>query len=229
MTPGPFASHLVDAIALNRARRADYAYRSAGRSEALSALLIAVERCCLPAAALVDWRARPFNAAAVPIVHHEFAPMSDVLPANTPPTHTRQATQAERRHIAPLPARLLGVLRAQMRTGDFEGGAQACMAALDAVQDFQDETQVHYAMTIHLVESVGLACLNAVGYASLTGGATGSVSRQLVRLQAAGLPFALHYDRLAQASHAVGVGVLVNDVPPIPFRARWQHSRAAPA
>jgi hypothetical protein len=77
-------------------------------------------------------------------------------------------------------------------------------------------------MSRHIVESIGLGAVNALHYDRQSQGGTLKLSRDLVRLQALSLFSTTFYDRMAQRHQARGVGILVNDVPPIPFRTAWQ-------
>ena len=81
-------------------------------------------------------------------------------------------------------------------------------------------------MTKHLVESLGLAAMNALDYAERSGGETLKLSRTFIRFQGLGLLGSVGIDRKAQAFHQQGIGIVVNDVPPIPFAERWKARRS---
>ena len=86
-------------------------------------------------------------------------------------------------------------------------------------------------MTRHVAESVGLAALNGSHYAAASGGATTRLSERLIRSQLTAFASSLWMDRQAQMQHARGVGILVNDLPHIPFEAQWEtytRSKAGP-
>ena len=71
-------------------------------------------------------------------------------------------------------------------------------------------------MTIHLLESLGFAALHAVQYIEQDAQVE-SLCRRLVAIQVLLLTGGIFYDRLAQPCHAQGAGILLNDVPVIPF------------
>ncbi len=219
-----FADHLREAIALNRERAPRYAAVTAGRSWRLSRLLVAVELSTLPTARWFDWRARPHNALGVPVVLADFLPMHLAAPWDAPlgragvaARETRRALHSELRGLA---WRVIG----QARRGDFEAAAEACARSLLALREAEAASGANFAMGAHLVESVGLAAANSPGYVSASEGRAAGLCRDLLIFQALGLPLAGPFDALAQPLHALGAGVLVNDVPPIPFPAGRVHS-----
>lgn len=222
MPRGAFTVHLLDAIAINKQRRPIYASLTQGQSRKLSSALIWFERLCLPVSVWIDHRARPFNAQGIQIVHDDFIDMAGVVPADTRPKFTGRASKEElqlvRRNLSDLHSKLANA----MRSYDFEAAAGACEWALDEIEDLERSTAAHHAMSRHIVESIGLAAVNALRYDRQSQGQTLKLSRDLVRLQALSLCSTTYYDSMAQRLHGLGVGMLVNDVPPIPFHDAWQ-------
>ncbi len=212
-----FRAHLLEAIALNRARREIYAAATHGRSWRLSTRLIRLEQASLPVAAWLDSQAHPFNAAGIPIVTDDFVSMDGVRPADAPPPlRGVAAPQVARGVRRALRAHGRAIARAarQGRFADCAALARACLGAIDAAER---ASCAHFAMSRHVVESVGLAAHNAERYRRQSGGATDALARDLVVVQALALYLPVPLDRAAQPFHREGVGLLVNDVPPIPF------------
>lgn len=214
---GAFATHLHEAIAINTARRDRYARRTKGRSRWLSTLLITSERAALPLAHWMDWRARGFNARGLPIVQNDFASMAHVRPWMSPPRRKKPMT---------LPA--LFALHREVRRfrravvfaaafKNFTRVAKLCSDLLHELTRIEHAEHAHLAMTSHLVESIGLAAANAVDYSTDSEGQTDGLARDLVLVQCVALSAAVPIDRMAQAQHALGIGILVNDVPEIAF------------
>lgn len=222
MTKGAFTVHLLDAIRINQQRREIYAAVTQGRSRRLSSALIWFERLCLPVSVWIDHRAKPFNAQGISIVSDDFIDMAEIAPADTPPRFTGQASADDLRQVRRNLSDLSGRLTDAMRSADFEAAAGACEWALDGIEDLEEASATHHAMSRHIVESIGLAAVNALRYHRQSQGGTLKLSRDLVRLQALSLLSTTFYDRMAQRHQARGVGILVNDVPSIPFRAAWQ-------
>jgi hypothetical protein len=219
---GPFTTHIVDAIKVNKRRRTLYGRRSGGRSRRVSDLLIWFEYGCVPFARWVDARAARWIAKGIPVVDADLMPMDAIEPWDAAPLYTgeapREAFGALKRSLKQY-GRALGA--AMKRQPDFREAAAASMALLEEVEALEERTGSHFAMTRHFVESIGLAAANAVGYVERTGGELLPLCRRFVQIQAMGLPSVLPFDRLAQPIHALGLGILVNDVPAIPFHQAW--------
>lgn len=224
MTRGAFYQHLSDAIALNTRRRPYYACRTGGRSRALSTMLIAAERALLPFAALVDAWALPFQREGVPIVRSDFVSMDGATPADTPPRHAATMTTAHRTQLLARLRRWRRTVITSLLHTDLEAVCKTSHALLVALDGFERAWRVHVAMCRHLVESAALAALHGIDYAAATNGRTYGLTRVLVGGQAAVATWAVHLDERAQALHRDGVGILVNDLPPIPFRREWTFS-----
>lgn len=217
-----FADHLEAAIRLNRSRRDVYDRLSGGKSRSLSNRLITLERLTLPAAYGFDRWAKRYQKQGIPIVKGDFVPMQDVRSPFAPPRWRGVANDQDASRLE----NWLGDYRKTIRTAlgkdDFAGIAQASYDLLKRLDAHEESTQTHWAMTKHLVESLGLAAMNAVDYAAMSQGETHRLSRTFLRFQSLGLLGSISLDRKAQALHQKGIGILVNDIPHIPFAQRWE-------
>lgn len=216
---GGFVQHLREAIALNEARRAGYAARTGGVSRRVSDRLLRGERLTIPLAWLIDrWAAR-YNRDGVGIVRDDFVPMAGAAPADAPPRHRGRASTAQLDEVR----RLLGAYRRRVGRAlparDYEGLARDTATTLDAVEALEERWGCHFAMTRHLLEQVGYAAVRAIEHARASGGRTHRLTSAFVRLLARPLGAGVELDAAAQRAHERGVGLLVNDLPPIPFRA----------
>lgn len=223
---GEFVKHLADAIVVNRARKPIYAALTDGRSKRLSTALIWFERGSIPLAAWTDWRAKRFNARGIPIVKDDFVSMERIRAPETPPRYRRRASDAELATLRTLVAGYAADLGRTIAASDFDAAAAASHGALLEIERLEEAWQAHLCMSRHFVESIGLCALNAPRYAAASDGATVPLSRLLLSSQRFGLRFVAGFDRMAQEIHALGAGMLLNDVPDIPFLERW-NERAA--
>ncbi len=223
-----FAGHLRDAIALNRERRSYYENLSGGASVAVSNRLIAQERMALLAAGTFDDRARPFEAQGVPVVSGSFVSMSLAPPAATPCIGAAVADAAILASARGLLAEISTDIHAALKQDDFRRVAEVCERALVRLEELEIRSGSHFAMCRHIVESLGFGAVVAIDCAARTGGATAGLSRDLVAIQTLALGGAVETDSQAQAIQARGIGILVNDLPPIPFLTRWHALQAGP-
>lgn len=77
-------------------------------------------------------------------------------------------------------------------------------------------------MTRHMLESIGISACHSIDYAEESGGRTLLLSKTLVLSQVWGLALSLGIDAKAQACHALGAGIIENDLPHIPFEQTWR-------
>lgn len=214
-----FHSHIVEALHLNRARAPDYAAASLGRSRAATAALVLMEQGARPLAWLFDRLAAPHNARGCGVIRDDFVPMEGT-PAATTPLRFRGVTPARN---LPRLSHLISVTRGSLThhalTGDLQSAAMVAVTALGAIERAEQRDGAHLAMSRHLLESIAFGAANGVRHAQQSNGASTPLSLALLLLQTWSLLLALPIDRLAQHAHQVGVGIVVNDVPPIPAYA----------
>lgn len=214
-TPGCFERHVLDAMALNRARLPAYSVATDARSEEVSLGLIRSERGALIAARYFDRRARPLREAGIPALCAELVEME-----HTPPLIAR--TIARPRPPARLPdvAAIRGRIRRVWRQEGYAGAWEEAHRAVTRL-----ERNPHYnCMVRHLLESVRLAAAlapvhaRAVSERGFDPEVSYSLSRHFMELQLAFLESARRLDEQAAPLQAEGVPIICRDVPPIPAR-----------
>lgn len=223
---GGFAVHLREAIASNRERRAYYAGMTKGASRPLSDSLIRLETLTLPFAMHFDARARAFNRQGIPIVEGDLVSMAGVRPADTPPSHRSVASKADLRRLEGWLETYRADVSQAVERRDFERVGSLTVELLGRVEGLETSADAHFAMTRHVAESVGYAALHALDYRASSGGNTDDLAARFIRLQAFGLTGTVSIDRKAQDLHRRGIGIIVNDVPHIPFLQEWQARKA---
>lgn len=224
MTHGHFTQHLLDAIEINRERTAYYAGVTKNRSRKLSHLLVFSERLCLPLARYFDKKARPFNELGIGVVQDDFVPMEGILAPNTPPLYTGLVSTGEWKDCKRLLSAYQRDARVANKAADFARICELTVKSLHAFEEREKNLGAHFTMVKHVLESVGLAALNARHWASLSDGATCQLSQRLIYVQVRPIVLLLIYDKFAQPLHGEGCGILVNDIPPIPFLERLEAS-----
>lgn len=220
MNPSTFYGHLNDAIQINTQRLGIYAGISRGKSLPLSLRLIFLERISLLAALYFDWRAAKFQKKGIRVIANDFVPMHPLPSPLTPPLYRQVADPKTTAHIKQILKTYRNNLLTSLDKKDFHQGATLSLTTLKNIRNLEETHRCHFAMTIHLIESVGLACVNAIGYAQQSNNATQNFSRNFIKAQAFGLRFCLALDKKAQPLHRLGIGILVNDMPKIPFHLK---------
>jgi len=220
-----FYVHLVDAIIVNKRRRIQYAERTGGRTRRLSSFLIWFERLTLPLAWWIDRRARPFNARGIPIVESDFVSMELIRAADAPPRYRKVAPESAFQEVRAGLDRIRAAARAAIPVDDYRAVAHAAHAFLEEIKAIEARVESHFCMTRHFVESLGIASANATDYSARTGGEINAFVRFFLDTQIFGLRFVEYFDRRAQPFHAEGVGIVLNDIPDIPFDAAYERMK----
>jgi len=217
-----FEQHLEEAIALNTEREPLYYDATDGRTVGLSQLLITSERSLLNTAAEFDARGLEFQNEGIPIVAADFVPMTGAPAYGTPIAHNGSLS-ADARSAA---SAALDPLRI-VDSAEFQEVCDLAYQALHDLEAIENTYDVHLAMTKHLLESPALAALHAITYAAVSDGRTAALSADLVSYQLE-LPLeqdlGLLVDAEANQYHMEGVGIIVNDVPHIPFAEEYEEA-----
>lgn len=214
--------HLGSAIVLNLRRTLGYARKSGGRSIVLSLSLVSLELLSLPLMACFDLWALRYQRRSVPLMLRDFMPMS-LAPSQAQETTLRQRWDAAQWRRWRLRQRdYLKSARAACDAADFYGLAALTHELLTEVEAASVRDRVALPMTVHLLESVGLFAVHALEYREQTSAQSDTFCVAFLRVQLWGLFVASWLDRRAQRCHALGVAVISNDVPPIPFHEAWR-------
>ena len=214
-----FCQHIQDAIRINRQRRPVYDAMAGRLARRASDLLIGTEYVCLPFALVFDRRGKRFNEAGIPIIRDDFVSMEEIGDPNDPPRYANLAQRSEFEAVRVELHEYRRCMRDRAKALNFEQAARDTARMLAAVVEREARCEAHFAMVRHVLESIGLAAVNAIRFAELSGGRTRRLSRDLLLFQIKGARTAVALDRRAQEVHALGVGIIVNDLPAIPFPA----------
>lgn len=211
-TEGCFLAHVVEAMALNTARKPMYAALSGGSSLSLSERLIALERATMPIARAMDARAAVFQKRGIPVMCAEFVPMTG---AGEPEFHLPLLPP-------PAPGELNGLDMAFRLAGARARGRYEAMAREANTIIAELARHPDYAcMTRHLLESVRRAATLAPTHVA-TARQLGfrfrtpePLSRVFLALQVDALPAAAQLDLDAAQTQALGTPIFCRDLPPI--------------
>lgn len=215
-----FEKHLKDAIALYKERQHQYAEQTDGATDALFRKLITTETLLLPVAATFDTRAIPHVKKGVMIIANDFVPMEDNLGFDYP----MAAADIFSDELQTQAQQILSELSAT-DSGDAFAITEAVNTALLDIDEFERYHNVYLPMTKHLVESLGFGALHSLYYRCESADKTYRLGQDLMKLQAVAIRIGkpLSYDVEANQFHQQGVGVLVNDLPHIPFLKEYDN------
>ncbi len=212
-----FSGHVRDAIAVNKKRAAYYAAVSSGHTRKLSRRYMAMEYCLLPLAALFDrWAAR-LNQQGIPALLEDFVPMSDIKAADTKPEHTGILDASGIAEFRQLLRSYDDQVTSAARKKNFAQVQAAATEALGNLRRLEASYNCNLSLTIHLVESAGLAAKNAQRLNLQHQGRADNSYRAFILLQNAGVNMFSRIDIEAQVFHSRGIGIITNYLPVIPF------------
>lgn len=212
-----FYRHVSEAIHTNKSRRRYYRQIAGRKAWWTSTILIFSEKFTIPIARRFDRMALPFNERGIPVVEDDFAEMSLILPKETPPRHQGVPDRISRSEVKRLGRSAGKVSMAALKRGNYAIVQQELAAAIHELEAIEQQYDLHFAMTKHLLESAGLAALRAPVYIRASSGEAGNLCRKFVALQVRVIDKGIFLDRMAQSSHRKGAGIIVNDIPNIPF------------
>lgn len=214
-----FHKHLKEAIKINQARRQYYAQQTKGYSKSLSNRLIFFEKILLPVATQIEKKAEKFNKQGIPIIQEDFISMKQIKPVETPPIYTniapKETAKTIQRHLNNYKKKCKNALK----QNNLQNIIEASQTIFHQIEQIEETHQCHFAMTKHLIESLGYQAIQGKKYNQQSKGTTLKLSKQMIHLHLMGISFLLlSFDKKAQKCHQLGIGIILNDVPTIPLK-----------
>lgn len=212
-----FSVHVKEAIKINRERAKFYAELSNGETKGLSKLYTSMEYALLPVSAIFDRWGRQLNLQGVPVLVNDFVSMSAIKPAATKPLNTgalnKDGRKAFRKTLDAFQSRVFSAAARK----DFLQIQMAAIEALTGLRQLEARYACNLALSVHFVESIGLAGRNADNLGRSFAGRSDNFYRAFIIAQNAGVKMFSLIDLKAQRFHSQGIGIIVNDLPAIPF------------
>lgn len=224
-TKGGLYEHLDEAIRSHESRMPYYSEQSGGASDPLFRKIAALQRLNLPIAWYIDLQARRFQKAGIPIITGDLFSMATIYPKEQSPRYTgvmsAETMKAARIRVRDYQKKAFH----HVSKNEFYKVAEATHELVVYLRQLEKQHNAHLAMMIHMLDSVGYTSLHAADYQRDTHSATDNLARQFLTIQIFPLQECLPTDHKAQALHAKGIGVIVNDVPDIHFLQEWEKAQ----
>ncbi len=215
--PRHFSGHVREAIIVNKARSDFYRKRSNGKTSKLSRLYTNLEYAILPLATLIDRWAAKLNQAGIPVLTNDFAAMTAINPAETPVARTGVLCRDGQAEFSKLLDFFQTEISRAARHKDFLKAQLQAIKTLHDLRRLELQHNCNLALSIHFVESIGLAARNAQRLSQTFNGRSDNFYRVFILLQNAGIKMFAKVDLKAQPFHRQQIGIIVNDLPAIPF------------
>ncbi len=213
----PFLHHVKEAIEVNKKRAEYYAKVSNNRSKPLSRKYIMIERSIVPTAIILDMWARALRRQGIPALAGDFSSMRSIFPANKAPARRGKLPKEAISHYKELLKQYRSKVFSAVRQKDFIRIQLLSMAALHSLKKLELKHNCHLALSIHLIESIGLGARNADRLSQKFNGKADNFYRANLFMQTLGVKLFSSIDLKAQSLHECGIGIIVNDLPAIPF------------
>ena len=214
-----FHKHLKEAIKTNQARRQYYAQQTKGYSKSLSNQLIFFEKILLPIATQIERKAQKFNQQGIPIIQEDFSSMTQIKAVETPPIYTNIATKETAKTIQNHLNTYKKKCKNALAQNDLKNIIKFSQTIHHQIEEIEENAQCHFAMTKHLIESLGYQAIQGEKYNKQSKGTTIKLSKKMIHLHLMGINFLLlSFDKKAQKCHQLGIGIIVNDIPTIPLK-----------
>lgn len=221
---GGLYEHLYEAIISHEKRMPYYASVTGGQSDPIFKKIAFMQRMNLPVAWYIDLQARKFQKNGIPIIVGDLKSMATIPPKEQKPKYhgvlDNQIFNEIRIHLREYQKKALKFVKAD----NFAGVAAETLKMVNYVRYMEKQHKAHLAMTVHMLDSVGYTALHADKYQKQSQGETDNLARQFLKIQILPLQECLPADKKAQNIHKLGAGVIVNDVPDIPFLQEWQQT-----
>jgi len=215
-------AHVLDAARINGERGSYYAEVTGGKSTSLTRRLVLLERLSAIPLALFDLWGRKYNRQGIHIIEADFVPMTGIKEASAPLRFDGEASEEHRDRLGrELQAYREQALRSS-RCGDFGAVASSTYELLQFVHEVEGDSRSLFPMTRHLLEFAGNSASNSITYAEQSRGRTTRLSTAFLLFQLFGIRVAMGIDQKAQACHALGAGIVENDIPFIQFEEDWR-------
>ncbi len=209
-----FEKHLQSAISLYGERKAQYSEQTGGATDTLFERLILTETLLLPVAKTYDTRAYPFVQEGIGIIQNDFVPMDDNRGFDYPLPPAAELTAELEQQAQDIIQQLFAI-----DGQDAFAVSDTVNSVLRSINSLEQNHNIYLPMSKHLIESLGYGALHSLYYRCDSTNKTYQLGQDLMALQLLAIKIGspLNYDRDANVFHQQRVGVLLNDLPHIPF------------
>lgn len=221
ITRGGLYEHLDDAIKSHESRMPYYSSVTNGKSDAIFKKIAGLQTLNLPISWYIDLQAKRFQRLGIPVITGDLINMNTINPKEQPPIYQGIMPEITLKDLRIRMREFQKKAVKALKKSDFMAIAQATHEIIMYVKELEKTHDAHLAMTVHMLDSIGYTALHAADHQQQTHGDTDNLYRQFLTIQIFPMQQCLPTDLKAQQLHALGAGVIVNDVPDIPFLKEW--------
>lgn len=213
-----FREHFKEAAEINKIRKIYYSQRTAGKSNFVSFLMIFFERILYPVAWYIDIRAKKFNKKGCLIVVNDFVSLENITAPDVEPIFCNRIQFSDLKKLF----KKLFYLRKKIyfrlrRKYDFKAVCTLVAFQIVEIENIEKEKEINFAMIKHILDSIGFASENAIEYTKTGDIKTKKFASHFIKIQTLGTILSPVIDFYASKIHNLGCGIVINDIPKIPF------------
>jgi len=218
-----FTNHIFSAIAINRRRKKYYSKLSKGKSDFLSFILNFYSFILIPISFFSDIYAKKFQRKGVNILTDDFIEMIEI---NLKTKKLGKSNVLKEQNFIFLNIKRICYLKKVKKLVKIKKLDEISALTNNFIKDIEEieiKDNCNIPMTKHLAESIGFMSLHGIEYSRLSNGKTLNFSLFLIKLHLLGLLTSLKaIDLRAQKLFEDGVGIIINDIPSIPFTKEFE-------
>ena len=152
------------------------------------------------------------------IIANDFVSLKNALPESEEPKYINIISHSLVRHLFRKMFTLRRRIRKLLKKKDFVNIHRLICTEIDYIIELETKNLIHIAMLKHILESVGFAAKNSIEYTKHDDNRVKKLAVCFIKTQMLGTILTPLIDRSANKIHKLGVGIIVNDVPSIPYK-----------
>ncbi|MBF0548487.1 MAG: hypothetical protein HQM08_28890 [Candidatus Riflebacteria bacterium] len=214
---GKLTQHMKDSMRINAERKPYYAKKSNNATIQLSDRMISIGKTGLMIGSKIDRWGEKFNRQGIPIIQNDVVSMSTIPAMDTLPIRKGVLTPEQQKDVKAQIFDFQTSMFTMILSKDFQNISLLASQFLKKIKAFEEVNSCNLTMVRHLVESVGYIALHSIDYDKQSKGATRRLSQSFLLVHLVSLRYAPDIDFQAQPFHKLGIGIVLNEIPQIPF------------
>lgn len=213
-----FTHHTKSAIVINKRRKKYYSDLSNGKTNKISFWLIFFSYLLLPFCNFIDLKGRKLQKYDSNILRNDFRELTEISEYSQEILRKNIITIKSYKQIDNFRIKYIKKIRKNLKNNDLQKICFATKEFIELIEDTENKENCNLPMTKHLAESIGYQALHGITYAQKSNNKTLKLTKFLIRIHIWGLFNSMNLlDKKCQNFYKNGIGIVLNDVPTIPF------------
>ena len=219
----PFTHHTKSAIRNNRDRKKYYSDLSNKKTKKISFLLNFFSYLQLPLTLLIDNVAKKYNKKGILILENDFIELSEINPKHQLVEKQNIISKELYNYIDIERKNYIKNIKYLLKNKELEKICEISDVFIKNIEEIEKNDNCNIPLTKHIVESVGFSALHGIEYKKQSNGKTQQLTIFIIKHHVVGLYNSLRwFDKKCQIFFSKNIGIIINDIPSIPFCAEWE-------